>query len=409
MAQEASGLPELWQFLREVGLQSLAPTLVRHGVRSKGEAAQKAAQLLHEGIPAWQLDLLADTPRDDGASTLRAVRDSADVPPAVPDPALAQLVNSFVSRIKPEDLILLSFFDGMGAAPLAVQLLVGTPLLAMAWETDPECIKVTTARLPHLQHRGDVLREDFSSVVRDIKKVDPQGTRTILITGGPPCPDFSKITDKTEGRHHSEGSKFVELTKILNQLETDLPDNQLIMLIENVVMADETDVNYFSEKLKAEPVVVDAADNSLVSRPRLWWTRLDWTRIKAHPLSGKPLKWSQHNSHRQLRMSLPDQDYKSLQTDGLSLHQDVMEGKRKIPCFTTPSPDEKGRAPPAKSKTRVPEEAKQRWLADARTYAPWQYTDIAMAYQHDEHKVIPPMLKEQLHSYPKGCLDDQGA
>lgn len=47
------------------------------------------------------------------------------------------------SRYKGEDIILLSFCDGVASARLALQLLVGTPRMSVAWETDPECMKDT--------------------------------------------------------------------------------------------------------------------------------------------------------------------------------------------------------------------------------------------------------------------------
>lgn len=62
---------------------------------------------------------------------------------------------------------------------------------------------------------------------------------------------------------------------------------------------------------------------------------------------------------------------------GLQFHADVVENRRKIPCFTTPAPDASGRPPPARHKLRTSEEAKQRWLTDGRQFAPWQYADHA--------------------------------
>eukprot|EP00438_Fugacium_kawagutii_P009054 Skav200346 [mRNA] locus=scaffold2819:33214:33951:- [translate_table: standard] len=193
------------------------------------------------------------------------------------------MLNSFVSRYPANRIIVLSFFDGIGAGPLAVHLLAGTPRLVITWETDPECIKVTSTRFPHVHHRGDALRDDYTKVAALVREHDEQGECLLVVTAGPPCPDFSTIMNKSEGRLGQEGSKFTDLTNILDTLEKELPNHTFAHLIENVVMADPSDSRYFSDRLQAEPVLVDAAGNSPVSL-------VDKTAMDGHqepPLNGK--------------------------------------------------------------------------------------------------------------------------
>ena len=61
-------------------------------------------------------------------------------------------------RRKQVDYVLLSFFDGIGAAPAILEHTHGKPLAAFAWEIDEACIKLTKDRLPWLRHRGEVAR-----------------------------------------------------------------------------------------------------------------------------------------------------------------------------------------------------------------------------------------------------------
>ena len=137
-----------------------------------------------------------------------------------------------------------------------------------------------------------------------------------------------------------------------------------------------------SRRLGAAPVVMDSGDCCMVSRPRLWWVLTDWKEVRHHPLTGEKLQWSQHNGYRQVRLGPNNMDL-----GGLQFHRDVVDGKRKIPCFTTPAPDAQGRPPPAMHKLKTSAEAKQRWLNDNRQFAPWQYADHAMMYRDDEPEV----------------------
>ena len=285
---------------------------------------------------------------------------------------------------------------------------MGTPKLSISWEIDEECVNVTKERFPDMFHRGCFVNDNYEEVVEHIKEVDPSHQCLILVTAGTPCPDFSVVAGKTEGRHHPEGAKFKEFSDKLRELRQALPDHKFSMVAENVIMNDPSDCQFISEQLQVEPVVVDSADSCLISRPRLWWADIPWQEVREHPLTGQRLQWSQHNGYRKVKLALPQQEVGNIEMGGLQFHSDVVTGKRRIPCLTTPSPDPHGRPPPQKHKLRTTEEAKQRWLADGRQFAPWQYADHAMAWMGAEAVVIPPDLKEQLHNYPRGYTKMKG-
>lgn len=294
----------------------------------------------------------------------------------------------------------MSFFDGIGTAPWIVQQLVGTPRLAFAWEVDADCVAVSKVRTPFVRHRGDALKDDYTELAELINDEAAADSLFILVTSGAPCPDFSQVQNRKEGRLGEEGSKFSSFCKILQGLEAALGRHTFFLLAENVVMADDSDTKYFSEALQSQPVLIDAADAGLISRPRLWWTRVDWSKAKMHPFTGQPLQWTQHNQHRRLRLGLPATDTTHWDMDGHALHTDVLQHRRRVPCLTTPAPDEHGRAPPKHSHGRVDHDTRQRWLQHNRQYAPWQYAEHAMALRNDQLVPMPALLKEQLHSYP---------
>ena len=58
---------------------------------------------------------------------------------------------------------------------------------------------------------------------------------------------------------------------------------------------------------------------------------------------------------------------------------------------------------------RIDPATKARWLADQRTFAPWQYSPEAMMQSDNGSMVIPPAdVKEQCHHLPKGYTQVQG-
>jgi hypothetical protein len=215
---------------------------------------------------------------------------------------------------------------------------------------------------PDLIHRGDFLKDNYQQLATEIAAIDPSKQCTIVITAGTPCPDFSVVTDRKAGTPLPEGNKFVQFANRLGNLKELLQGRKLIVMAENVIMNDPADCTYMSKRLGAEPVVFDSADSSLVSRPRLWWLNIDWKEVKVHPLTNGKIQWSQHNGHRQVRLGLPKQEPSHMEMGGLQFHADVAENKRKIHCFTTPAPDECGRAPPARPKLRTSEGAVQRLI-----------------------------------------------
>ena len=102
-----------------------------------------------------------------------------------------------------------------------------------------------------------------------------------------------------------------------------------------------------------------------------------------------------------MRLGLPPQEVDNFTMGGLQFHSDVVEGKRRIPCFTTPtSPSPHGRPPPQKHKVQ------DDGGSDHRQFAPWQYADQVcwpchgLARRRGYH---PPAWTERTTPhYPKG-------
>ena len=101
-------------------------------------------------------------------------------------------------------LTLGSLFDGSGGFPLGAILTGIEPLWAS--EVEPFPIRVTTKRLPSVQHYGDINKIDGS-------KVPPVD----IITGGFCCQDLS-VAGKRVGLHGERSGLFFQVIRIIREM-----------------------------------------------------------------------------------------------------------------------------------------------------------------------------------------------
>ena len=106
--------------------------------------------------------------------------------------------------VQQNNLTLGSLFDGSGGFPLGGLLSGITPVWAS--EIEPFPIRVTTKRLPDVQHLGDISTVSGA----DITPVD-------IITFGSPCQDMS-IAGKRDGLGGSRSSLFYEAVRIIREM-----------------------------------------------------------------------------------------------------------------------------------------------------------------------------------------------
>ncbi len=102
------------------------------------------------------------------------------------------------------ELTLGSLFDGSGGFPLGGMLAGITPLWAS--EIEPFAIRVTTKRLPQMNHYGDVSSLNGA----ELPPVD-------IITFGSPCQDMS-IAGKRSGLDGSRSSLFYEAVRVIKEM-----------------------------------------------------------------------------------------------------------------------------------------------------------------------------------------------
>jgi hypothetical protein len=244
-----------------------------------------------------------------------------------------------------EDIIVLSAFDGVGAAPWLLDKDFGRPRLAMSWELDAACRRVADHHLPWLKQRGDLTRDSPEEVVREIDQADPSGDCMVLWVAAPPCQDFSRVLEARPGHEGDRGRLFSDAIEFMDGIRKLIPGRRFGYLYENVDMGYDA-AGVVSKLLGSQPVWACPSDLGWISRPRLWWLSVDWKSHQSDPITGKALGWGKHHKWDKLRMDGVRASAADFETQGLSFPDGVAAGRNRMPCCTTPAMDDQGRPAP---------------------------------------------------------------
>ena len=165
------------------------------------------------------------------------------------------------------------------------------------------------------------------------------------------------------------------------------------------------DVKLFERRLSAQAVVCDAADLGVISRPRVWWTRLPWQDLSNRRGAPTSMRWSSYQGIPKVTFEQPADDLQQYDLGEFEWPRNVSERLRPLPCLTTPSNDPAGRPAPRSCRGKVDSQTQNRWLQDNRRYAPWHYQEDNMWVDVSQHRrlaLATAKIKEQLHHLPVG-------
>ncbi len=157
----------------------------------------------------------------------------------------------------------LSLFDGISCGMAALERAGISVDRYVAYEIDPNAIKISRKNYPQIEHCGDVTTADFT-----------QYRGFDLLIGGSPCQSLSIVQSKT--RQHLDGKSklFFEFVRALREAQP------RYFLFENVASMNEESKMVISEQLGCEPVLIDSGDFSAQTRYRLYWTNIPIACIK---------------------------------------------------------------------------------------------------------------------------------
>lgn len=146
----------------------------------------------------------------------------------------------------------LSLFDGISCGMVALER-AGIPVERyVAYEIEPNAIKVSKKNYPYIEHCGDVTKADFTQY----KGFD-------FLIGGSPCQGFS-FAGKQLNFNDPRSKLFFEYVRALNEAEP------RYFLFENTPMKKEY-IDVISHYLGFEPTMINSNLLSAQDRKRLYW------------------------------------------------------------------------------------------------------------------------------------------
>ena len=306
------------------------------------------------------------------------------------------------SLISTQPVIHLSFFTGIGVSQLALHYLNSKVVQTFSWEIDPFCNELLDHHYhPNIQHMGDIAATDFEAFCQTLS-AQYDTTHIILITAAPPCKDHSRVRDTPPGLAGADGSLLQQMSNIHMIIKQKLPHHTIRSLMENVIPHHTIRPQFqqISQQLGYDPIILDAADGNVTSRPRLWWIDTDWQYILHRLTNETPwtLHWTQHDGYDRLHNPLatliqPSVHVKDWETPAILCQQQLFH------CLTTQAPTDLGRPPP--QHTRADDSTWDRWQQDNRQFPPWQYQPQFLTRPHEgEWQPITPLQRERIMALP---------
>ena len=154
----------------------------------------------------------------------------------------------------------LSLFDGISCGMVALER-AGIPVERyVAYEIEPNAIKISQKNYPSIEHCGDVTTADFTQY---------QGFD--LLIGGSPCQDLSNYKydrGEVKGLEGSKSNLFYHFVRALKEC------NPKYFLLENVASMEQKWADVISEELGVQPIMINSSLVCAAERKRLYWTNI---------------------------------------------------------------------------------------------------------------------------------------
>ena len=158
------------------------------------------------------------------------------------------------------EMKVLSLFDGISCGMIALER-VGIPVERyVAYEIDPNAIKISKKNYPQIEHCGDVTTADFT-----------QYNGFDLLIGGSPCQDLSNYKydrGDVKGLEGEKSSLFYYYVKALREIKPKY------FLLENVASMEKKWSDIISKELGVKPIMINSALVCAAERKRLYWTNI---------------------------------------------------------------------------------------------------------------------------------------
>ena len=161
--------------------------------------------------------------------------------------------------VRMKQITVLSLFDGISCARVALDRLGYTDVLYLASEVDKYASAITRYQWPDTIHLGDITQIKRENLPVQID----------LLIGGSPCQDLSIAKNNRQGLDGERSGLFWEWVRLWKECEP------TYWVLENVNSMPKAAKQVISETLGVEPIMVNAALVSAQNRKRLFWTNIE--------------------------------------------------------------------------------------------------------------------------------------
>lgn len=156
----------------------------------------------------------------------------------------------------------LSLFDGISCGMVALERAEIPVERYVAYEIEPNAIKISQKNYPQIERHGDVRATDFE-----------QYTGFGLLLAGFPCQDLSINKSNRLGLSGERSGLFWEAVRALAVVRPKY------FLFENNWKMPEKDMATITKTLGVEPLLINSADFSAQQRYRLYWTNIPMAKV----------------------------------------------------------------------------------------------------------------------------------
>ena len=160
--------------------------------------------------------------------------------------------------VRMRQITVLSLFDGISCARVALDRLGYTDVLYLASEVDKYASAITRHQWPDTIHLGDITQIKRENLPVQID----------LLIGGSPCQDLSIAKNNRKGLDGERSGLFWEWVRLWQECKPTW------WVLENVNSMPKEAKRIISETLGVEPIMINAALVSAQSRKRLFWTNI---------------------------------------------------------------------------------------------------------------------------------------
>ena len=154
----------------------------------------------------------------------------------------------------------LSLFDGISCGMVALERASIPVERYVAYEIEPNAIKISKKNYPQIEQCGDVTKADFTQY----KGFD-------LLIGGSPCQDLSNYKydrGDVKGLEGSKSNLFYHFVRALKECKPKY------FLLENVASMEQKWADVISEELGVQPIMINSSLLCAAERKRLYWTNI---------------------------------------------------------------------------------------------------------------------------------------